>query len=76
MTGQNINDDDTIKRFFYELVDTTMDIGNPNSHLDFLASSLTATGSGQSVIETLQEFLKVLILFSVIFKIFLGTHLN
>ena len=64
VTHENVDSDEMIRKFFFELVDTTMNLDNPNSHLDFLASSLPSTNVGQQVIKSLQDFLRVCISFN------------
>lgn len=59
VTAENVDRDEFIRKFFFELVDTTMDLDNPNCHLDFLASSLVTSNTGHQVIQSLQDFLRV-----------------
>ncbi|XP_066917979.1 uncharacterized protein [Clytia hemisphaerica] len=73
VTHENVDSDEMIRKFFFELVDTTMNLDNPNSHLDFLASSLPTTNVGQQVIKSLQDFLRIPIFAS---KDILGVELS
>ena len=59
VTAENVDSNEHIRKFFFDLVDTTMDLNNPNCHLDFLASSLVTSNTGQQVILSLQDFLRV-----------------
>ena len=59
LAASNIEQDNEIKLFLYELTDQALDQSSPNIHLDFLASPLLMSNDGQSVLQSLKEYLKV-----------------
>ncbi|XP_065681888.1 uncharacterized protein LOC100207375 isoform X1 [Hydra vulgaris] len=48
-----------IKQFFIKLVDISIDRSNPNSHFDFLCTTLDSTFDGQQTIQELQDYIRL-----------------